>query len=59
MATYLSPGVYVEEKPSEIKPIAGVGTSTVATARERTDIKVVGEQSKFNYSISLEVVTTK
>lgn len=28
MATYLSPGVYVEEKPSEIKPIAGVGTST-------------------------------
>ncbi|MGE0642605.1 MAG: phage tail sheath family protein [Nitrospira sp.] len=28
MATYLSPGVYVEEIPSEIKPIAGVGTST-------------------------------
>lgn len=28
MATYLSPGVYVEEKASEIKPIAGVGTST-------------------------------
>src|SRR4051812_33140776 len=25
---YLSPGVYVEEVPSAIKPIAGVGTST-------------------------------
>jgi len=39
--------------------IASQGTTTVMTARERTDIKVVGEQSKFNYSISLEVVTTK
>ena len=28
MATYLSPGVYVEEVPSAVKPIAGVGTST-------------------------------
>src|SRR5215471_5454109 len=28
MAQYLSPGVYVEEVPSAIKPIAGVGTST-------------------------------
>jgi len=28
MATYLSPGVYVLEKPSDIKPISGVGTST-------------------------------
>ncbi len=28
MAEYLSPGVYVEEVPSAIKPIAGVGTST-------------------------------
>lgn len=26
--TYLSPGVYVEEVPSAIQPIAGVGTST-------------------------------
>src|SRR5690242_4172100 len=25
---YLSPGVYVEEVPSAVKPIAGVGTST-------------------------------
>ncbi|MBK8902432.1 MAG: phage tail sheath family protein [Anaerolineaceae bacterium] len=30
MAQYLSPGVYVEEVPSAIKPIAGVGTSTAA-----------------------------
>ncbi len=28
MPTYLSPGVYVEEVPSAIRPIAGVGTST-------------------------------
>jgi phage tail sheath protein FI len=28
MATYLWPGVYVEEVPSAVKPIAGVGTST-------------------------------
>jgi phage tail sheath protein FI len=28
MAQYLSPGVYVEEVPSAVKPIAGVGTST-------------------------------
>lgn len=27
--TYLSPGVYVEEVPSAIQPIAGVGTNTV------------------------------
>jgi phage tail sheath protein FI len=30
MAEYLSPGVYVEEVPSTIKPIAGVSTSTAA-----------------------------
>jgi uncharacterized protein len=28
MAPYLSPGVYVEEVPSAVKPIAGVSTST-------------------------------
>lgn len=28
MPTYLSPGVYVEEVPSAVRPIAGVGTST-------------------------------
>src|SRR5438270_13789155 len=30
MPEYLSPGVYVEEIPSTIKPIAGVSTSTPA-----------------------------
>ena len=30
MPSYLSPGVYVEEVPSTIKPIAGVSTSTPA-----------------------------
>jgi len=30
MAQYLSPGVYVEEKSSGVKPIEGVGTSTGA-----------------------------
>src|SRR5215831_3595849 len=28
MASYLSPGVYVEEVPSATRPIAGVSTST-------------------------------
>lgn len=28
MPSYLSPGVYVEEVPSAVRPIAGVGTST-------------------------------
>jgi phage tail sheath protein FI len=30
MAPYLAPGVYVEEVPSAVRPIAGVGTSTAA-----------------------------
>ena len=30
MPTYLHPGVYVEEVPSGVKPIEGVGTSTAA-----------------------------
>jgi phage tail sheath protein FI len=30
MPSYLSPGVYVEEVPSAVKPIAGVSTSTAA-----------------------------
>jgi Bacteriophage tail sheath protein len=30
MPTYLTPGVYVEEIPSQSKPIEGVGTSTAA-----------------------------
>lgn len=31
MPTYLAPGVYVEEKPSGIKPIEGVSTSVAAS----------------------------
>ena len=30
MATYTYPGVYVEEVPPQVRPIAGVGTSTAA-----------------------------
>jgi phage tail sheath protein FI len=38
MATYSWPGVYVEEVPSAIKPIAGVGTSTAAFIGVSPDI---------------------
>ena len=34
MPQYLAPGVYVEEVPSAIKPIAGVGTSTAGFVGE-------------------------
>lgn len=42
MATYLSPGVYVEEIPSAQKAIAGVGTNTVGFIGkfEKTTIKI-------------------
>jgi phage tail sheath protein FI len=35
---YLAPGVYVEEVPSAIKPIAGVGTSTAGFVGVSADI---------------------
>jgi len=38
MPTYTWPGVYVEEVPSAIKPIAGVGTSTAAFIGVSADI---------------------
>ncbi len=38
MATYSWPGVYVEEVPSAIKPIAGAGTSTAAFISVSADI---------------------
>ena len=38
MPTYNWPGVYVEEVPSAIKPIAGVGTSTAAFIGVSADI---------------------
>ncbi|MFV2022682.1 phage tail sheath family protein [Micromonospora sp. LOL_023] len=37
MPQYLAPGVYVEEVPSAIKPIAGVGTSTAGFVGVVTD----------------------
>ena len=49
MATYLSPGVYVEEKPSEIKPIAGVGTSTAGfIGFFEDDIKIPKPNPKYD-----------
>ena len=38
MPSYLSPGVYVEEVPSAVKPIAGVGTSTAGFIGISADI---------------------
>src|SRR2546425_13183536 len=38
MPKYLAPGVYVEEVPSAIKPIAGVGTSTAGFVGVSADI---------------------
>lgn len=35
---YLAPGVYVEEVPSAVKPIAGVGTSTAGFVGVSADI---------------------
>lgn len=51
MSQYLSPGVYVEEVPSGIQPIAGVGTSTAGfigigasvAAAPSGDVSVVNE----------------
>jgi phage tail sheath protein FI len=37
MPQYLSPGVYVEEVPSAMQPIAGVGTSTAGFIGQVTD----------------------
>ena len=38
MSQYLSPGVYVEEVPSAVKPIAGVGTSIAGFVGVSADI---------------------
>ncbi|GAM10184.1 phage tail sheath protein [Geobacter sp. OR-1] len=38
MADYFAPGVYVEEVPSAVKPIAGVGTSTAGFVGIAQDI---------------------
>ena len=38
MPSYLAPGVYVEEVPAAVRPIAGVGTSTAAFVGVAADI---------------------
>src|SRR5690348_16857575 len=45
MPEYLSPGVYVEEVPSAIKPIAGVSTSTAAFVGVVPDQIIMVEES--------------
>jgi phage tail sheath protein FI len=42
MAEYLSPGVYVEERPSLIKPIAGVSTSIAGFIGVVPDVLSIG-----------------
>jgi hypothetical protein len=46
MPTYSWPGVYVEEVPSAIKPIAGVGTSTAAFIGVSAAITTAWDQKK-------------
>lgn len=70
MPAYLSPGVYVEEVPSAVKPIAGVGTSTagfigVFPGHKVTNEKVGegnGERTVFNlakYPVDIDHKTFK
>jgi phage tail sheath protein FI len=46
MPTYSAPGVYVEEVPSAIKPIAGAGTSTAGFIGVAADIKTAWDPQK-------------
>lgn len=46
MPEYLAPGVYVEEVPSAIKPIAGVGTSTAGFVGISADIPTTSMPEK-------------
>ena len=53
MAEYLAPGVFVEEVPSAIKPIAGVGTSTagfVSISANIADTAMPAKPAGGNYS---------
>jgi phage tail sheath protein FI len=59
MPQYLAPGVYVEEVPSAIKPIAGVGTSTagfVGTVADDVTMPVqpgrTGDRSADRYPVA-------
>ena len=49
----------VMDKAIEVAIANNIPTSTPVIAKGRTDIKVVGDQSNFNYSISFEVITVK
>jgi hypothetical protein len=46
MPEYLAPGVYVEEVPSAVKPIAGVGTSTAGFIGVCADLKNAWDPAK-------------
>jgi len=46
MPQYFAPGVYVEEVPSAIKPIAGAGTSTAGFIGVSADIKAAWDPQK-------------
>jgi phage tail sheath protein FI len=46
MATYQAPGVYVEEVPSAVRPIAGVGTSTAAFIGVAADLSGAWDPKK-------------
>src|SRR4051794_26799728 len=57
MATaYLHPGVYVEEVPSAVKPIAGVGTSTAAFVGLAPDVVSLAQAT--NVAVGLGNGTT-
>jgi len=48
MPQYLAPGVYVEEVPSSVQPIAGVGTSTAGFIGEvADDVTMPAQPGKF------------
>jgi uncharacterized protein len=46
MPQYLAPGVYVEEVPSAVRPIAGVGTSTAAFVGVAADLTAVWDAGR-------------
>ena len=46
MPTYLAPGVYVEEVPAAVRPIAGVGTSTAGFIGVAADITGAWDSAK-------------
>jgi phage tail sheath protein FI len=63
MPQYLAPGVYVEEVPSAIKPIAGVGTSTAGfigvVAASTVDMPVLPGKIGFELDTEKNITKTK